>query len=43
LRFATVAIIGSGWLLSSNEILPMLGTPAQALSRRDRTPAIAPG
>src|SRR5260370_39183350 len=26
LRFATVAVIGSGWLLSSNEILPMLGT-----------------
>src|SRR5579872_1892664 len=26
LRFATVAVIGSGWLLSSNKILPMLGT-----------------
>src|SRR6266567_254174 len=24
---ATVAVIGSDWLLSSNEILPMLGTP----------------
>src|SRR5260370_13042397 len=30
LRFATVAVIGSGWLLSSNEILPMLGTLGQA-------------
>src|ERR1039458_2422882 len=29
LRFATVAVIGSGWLLSSNEILPMLGTLGQ--------------
>ena len=27
---ATVAVIGSGWLLSSNETLPMLGTLAQA-------------
>ena len=26
LRFPTVAIIGSDWLLSSNSILPMLGT-----------------
>jgi hypothetical protein len=26
LRFTTVAVIGSGWLLSSNKILPMLGT-----------------
>jgi hypothetical protein len=26
LRFATVAVIGSDWLLSSNKILPMLGT-----------------
>jgi hypothetical protein len=25
--FATVAVIGPDWLLSSNEILPMLGTP----------------
>src|SRR5271167_3948714 len=24
--FATVAVIGSGWLLSSNKTLPMLGT-----------------
>ena len=32
LRFATVAVIGSGWLLSSNKILPMLGTLGQALS-----------
>src|SRR6266849_4479996 len=24
---ATVAVIGSDWLLSSNKILPMLGTP----------------
>jgi hypothetical protein len=31
LRFATVAVIGFGWLLSSNKILPMLGTLAQAL------------
>ena len=34
LRFATVAVIGSGWLLSSNEILPMLGTLGQALGLR---------
>jgi hypothetical protein len=33
LRFATVAVIGSGWLLSSNKILPMLGTLAHALVR----------
>jgi hypothetical protein len=33
LRFATVAVIGPGWLLSSNKILPMLGTLAHALSR----------
>src|ERR1700686_3338984 len=26
LRFATVAVIGPDWLLSSNEIPPMLGT-----------------
>ena len=26
LRFATVTVIGSGWLLSSNKILPMPGT-----------------
>jgi len=31
LRFATVAVIGSGWLLSSNEILPMLGTLGQPI------------
>jgi len=30
LRFATVTLIGSGWLLSSNKILPMLGTLEQA-------------
>src|SRR5579884_3889736 len=29
LRFATVTLIGSGWLLSSNKILPMLGTLGQ--------------
>src|SRR3954453_10610788 len=29
LRFATVAVIGSGRLLSSNKILPMLGTLGQ--------------
>jgi hypothetical protein len=29
LRFTTVAVIGSGWLLSSNKILPMLGTLGQ--------------
>jgi hypothetical protein len=29
LRFATVAVIGSGWLLSSNETLPMPGTLGQ--------------
>jgi hypothetical protein len=32
LRFATVTVIGSGWLLSSNKVLPMLGTLGQALS-----------
>jgi hypothetical protein len=26
LRFATVTVIGSGWLLSSNKTLPMPGT-----------------
>jgi len=26
LRFATVAVTGPDWLLSSNKILPMLGT-----------------
>ena len=30
LRFATVVFIYSGWLLSSNETLPMLGTQGQA-------------
>jgi hypothetical protein len=29
LRFATVAVIGSDWLLSSNKILPMPGTLGQ--------------
>src|SRR5216684_1496163 len=29
---ATVAVIGPDWLLSSNEILPMLGTPRSRLS-----------
>src|ERR1700686_1589704 len=29
---ATVAVIGSDWLLSSNEILPVLGTPRRLLS-----------
>jgi hypothetical protein len=29
LRFATVTVIGSGWLLSSNKILPMPGTLGQ--------------
>ena len=33
LRFATVVVINSGWLLSSNKILPMLGTLAHALMR----------
>ncbi len=28
LRFATVGVISSGWLLSANSILPMLGTPS---------------
>ena len=32
---ATVAVIGSDWLLSSNKILPMLGTPC---GRRPRRP-----
>ena len=36
LRFATVTVIGSGWLLSSNKILPMLGTLGQALSPANR-------
>src|SRR6266567_1965643 len=31
LRFATVTIISSGWLLSSNKILPMLGTLGQTI------------
>src|SRR6266849_134706 len=31
LRFATVTLIGSGWLLSSNKILPMLGTLGQTI------------
>ena len=30
---ATVAVIGSDWLLSSNEILPMLGTPCAGRPR----------
>jgi hypothetical protein len=34
LRFATVAVIGSGWLLSSNKILPMLGTLGQVFNLR---------
>jgi hypothetical protein len=33
LRFATVTIIGSGWLLSSNKILPMSGTLGQVGNR----------
>jgi hypothetical protein len=40
LRFATVAVIGPGWLRSSNEILPMLGTLAHALVRAE--PALVP-
>jgi hypothetical protein len=31
---ATVAVIGSDWLLSSNEILPMLGTRCRRASAR---------
>ena len=31
---ATVAVIGSDWLLSFNEILPMLGTPRAGLQPR---------
>jgi hypothetical protein len=31
LRFATVTVIGSGWLLSSNKILPMPGTLGKAV------------
>src|ERR1017187_5148682 len=44
LRFATVAVIGSGWLLSSNEILPMLGTLGRTPGPRGgpRRPAGAP-
>jgi hypothetical protein len=34
LRFATVAVTGSGWLLSSNEILPLLGTLEPDFIRR---------
>src|SRR5579884_2697491 len=34
LRFATVTLIGSGWLLSSNKILPMLGTLGQVVNLR---------
>ena len=33
---ATVAVIGSDWLLSSNKILPMLGTPCGGLVTRPR-------
>jgi hypothetical protein len=35
--FTTVAVTGPGWLLSSNEILPMLGTLAHAFSVLART------
>jgi hypothetical protein len=31
LRFAAVTVIGSGWLPSSNQTLPMPGTLAQAI------------
>jgi len=34
--FATVAVIGSGWILSSNEIPPMLGTLARPYSCSER-------
>src|SRR5439155_22293892 len=34
LRLATVTIIGSGWLLSSNKTLPMLGTLGQTIAFR---------
>ena len=37
---ATVAVTGSGWLLSSNKTLPMLGTLAHALLRA--VPALLP-
>jgi hypothetical protein len=40
LRFATVAVIGSGWFLSSNKTLPMLGTLAHALLRAVVVPRI---
>jgi hypothetical protein len=40
LRFTTVAVIGSGWLLSSNEILPMLGT-LERISRSAMSPFLA--
>src|SRR5664279_3406896 len=39
LRFATVAVIGSGWLLSSNEILPMLGTLGRTPGPRPTPPS----
>ena len=32
---ATVAVIGPDWLLSSNKILPMLGTPRGVPTHRD--------
>jgi hypothetical protein len=35
---ATVAVIGSGWLLSSNKTLPMLGTLARAFWPASRPP-----
>ena len=41
MRFATVAVIGSGWLLSSNKILPMLGTLGRT-PRSARDPLVAP-
>jgi len=40
LRFTTVAVIGPGWLLSSNKILPMLGTLGRT-PRSARDPLVA--
>jgi hypothetical protein len=38
LRFATVTVIGSGRLLSSDEILPMLGTLGQSFGFASELP-----
>ena len=39
---ATVAVIGPDWLLSSNKIPPMLGTPCGGLSTRPLRRSLRP-